>query len=603
MLVHGGQSNGTGLSDVWALSLGATPAWSQVTAGGTGPGARSAHAALYDALGDRLIVFAGLDAAAQATGTAWALSLGTTPTWNVLAAAGTPPTARYGASGTYDRLRRRAVFFGGGVGAPNTNETWTLSLEGTPTWTLLPSPTAPQGRQFHTAAYDPFGDRLLVYGGSSGPVLSDTWALPLSSPGSSWIPLTGTRRKGHTAVLDTARRRMLVFGGENATQLSDVWELGLGAGSTWARLNPAGTPPSPRALHTAIYDDRRDRMMVFGGRGGPSVNDLWELTLSGSLEWRRIETAGTPPPPRFDHIAVFDASRYRILVFGGMDAQGAFNDAWSLSLAGSPTWSVIVTSGSRPSARGGAQAIYDSVRDRIVLFGGYTQNFTPLGDVWQLSLSSTPTWSALSPSGAAPLPRFAGATVYDTTRDRMLVVSGTDFVNYFDETWALQFTGFGTTCDWGRISGPTQGLTSRSDHKAVYDVDADRLVSFGGFNLNGVLHDTWEMDFAAVVGVGDPDATADGGGVLGLALAGANPARDAARFTCTLPRAGAIELSLVDARGRAVRTLASGSYAAGRHAFAWDGRDSEGRRAAAGIYFARVTQGTEQARSKVVWLP
>ena len=443
MIIHGGQLNGTGLSDVWALALGPAPAWSQITTTGTGPAARSAHAAVFDAINDRLVVFAGLDGAGQPSAGVWTLSLGATPTWSSVTVAGTPPSARYGASGTYDRLRRRALFFGGGVGAPNTNETWALSLEGTPTWTLLPSTNSPQGRQFHTAAYDPFGDRLLVFGGSSGPVLSDTWALPLSSPGSAWIPLTSTRRKGHTAVLDTARRRMVVFGGENSTQLSDVWEMGLGAGSTWSRLNPAGTPPSPRALHAAVYDDRRDRMMVFGGRGGPAVNDLWELTFSGSLEWRRIDTIGTPPAPRFDHVVVFDPSRYRILVFGGMDAGGAFNDAWSLSLAGTPTWTEISTSGNRPSARGGAQGIYDSVRDRIIVFGGYTQNFTPLGDTWQLTLGGTPTWSALTPSGTAPLPRFAGATVYDTTRDRMLVVSGTDFVNYFDESWALQFSGLG----------------------------------------------------------------------------------------------------------------------------------------------------------------
>jgi len=90
------------------------------------------------------------------------------------------------------------------------------------------------------------------------------------------------------------------------------------------------------------------------------------------------------------------------------------------------------------------------------MFGGYTQNFTPLGDAWQLTLGGTPTWSALTPSGTAPAPRFAGATVYDTIRDRMLVVSGTDFVNYFDETWALQFTGLGAISDWGRLSGPGQ---------------------------------------------------------------------------------------------------------------------------------------------------
>jgi flagellar hook assembly protein FlgD len=37
-----------------------------------------------------------------------------------------------------------------------------------------------------------------------------------------------------------------------------------------------------------------------------------------------------------------------------------------------------------------------------------------------------------------------------------------------------------------------------------------------------------------------------------------------------------------------VRALESGSFAAGRHVLAWDGRDESGRLAAPGVYFARV---------------
>jgi hypothetical protein len=589
MIVHGGVDGGARHADTWALSLGATPAWTPLATGGTGPGGRSSHCALVDVAGDRMIVFAGLDGAGQPVNSLWSLTLGASPTWSAIVPTGTAPSARFGASARYDALRRRAIFFGGGVGAPNTNETWVLSLAGTPAWSLLTAPNPPQGRQFHTSAYDPLGDRLLVFGGSSGPVLSDTWALPLSSPGSAWIPLTSTRRRGHTALFDVARHRMVVFGGESSNQLSDVWELGLDSDGTWARLNPSGTPPSPRALHSAIYDERRDRMIVFGGRGGPALNDLWELTFSGTLEWRPIVAQGPAPAPRFDHVAVYDPTRYRVIVFGGMDAGGAFSDAWILNLAGTPTWSLVPITGSKPLARGGAQGIYDPLRNRLVIHGGYTGNFTPLDDAWQLSLGAVPAWTLLAPSGTKPQARFASATVYDPSRDRMVVCSGTDFVNYFPDTWELQFTGAGTQSAWRTVFGPG-GPTSRSDHKAVYDSDTDRMLVFGGINLGGVLHDTWSMAFGSIVGVDDPVPGAGAAG-LSLALAGANPAREGTRLAFELTREAAVELAVHDAAGRRVRTLVAETRAAGRHVASWDGRDEEGGRVAAGVYFARLAAG------------
>lgn len=603
MLVHGGTNGGTLHADVWALSLGAAPAWTALVAGGPSPGGRSAHCALVDAAGDRMIVFAGLDGVGTVTNSVWALSLGTTPTWSPLSPTGSAPTARYGTSARYDALRRRALFFGGGTGAPNSNETWSLSLTGTPAWTLVPAPNPPQGRQFHSSAYDPFGDRLLVFGGSSGPVLADTWALPLASPGASWIPLTSTRRRGHTALHDPPRQRMIVFGGENGTQLNDVWELGLGSAGTWARLNPSGTPPPVRALHGAIYDERRDRMIVFGGRGGPPLMDLWELTFSGTLEWRSIQALGAPPPARFDHVMVYDAARYRILVFGGMDASGAFNDAWSLTLAGTPTWQALVTTGTKPSPRGGAQGAYDPLRDRLVVFGGYTQTFVALNDAWQLQLgTATPTWSALAPTGTRPAPRFAAATVYDPSRDRMVFASGTDFNAFFDDTWELQFSGTGALATWRSLAGAGSGPTSRSDHKAVYDAAADRMLIFGGINLGGVLHDTWAMNFTSIVGVpGDGGAGGVAAGAT-LALAGPNPVRDGARLAFTLPRAGTVALAIHDAAGRRLRGVTEGAYAAGTHVATWDGRDEAGRQARPGVYFARLVAMGSAATAKVVVL-
>jgi hypothetical protein len=351
ILVSCGQTSTGFSSEVWALSLAGTPAWTKISPATGGPGGRYAHTTVYDAANDRLVLFGGLDGAGIARNDVWALSLAGTPAWTQLTTAGTPPSARYGAGALFDRVRQRMVLFGGGTGSPNENDAWTLTLGATPTWTKLTPSGPPQGRQFHSVSYDPIGDRLLAYGGSSGSILSDTWALPLGSP-TAWVPLSGTRRKGHSGIYDAARGRMVVFGGDNGVPLNDTWSLSLGSIPSWERLAPADPLPAGRALHGAVYEPSRDRMVIFGGRSTVPLNDTWELTFSGELAWHQLTPTGTPPSPREDVACVLDASRSRMILFGGADLGGVYNDVWTLSLVGTPTWTKLTPAGTAPSPRG-----------------------------------------------------------------------------------------------------------------------------------------------------------------------------------------------------------------------------------------------------------
>ena len=136
-------------------------------------------------------------------------------------------------------------------------------------------------------------------------------------------------------------------------------------------LAPARIPPSARYQHTAFYDPVRDRMVVFGGYGGSYRNDVWALSLAGSPAWSALAPAGSPPSARYLHTAIYDPVRDRMVVFGGNDGSGRRNDVWALSLAGSPAWSSLAPAGTPPSARVAHTAIYDPVRDRMVVFGGH----------------------------------------------------------------------------------------------------------------------------------------------------------------------------------------------------------------------------------------
>src|SRR5437762_8982329 len=104
------------------------------------------------------------------------------------------------------------------------------------------------------------------------------------------------------------------------------------------------------------------------------------------------------------------------------------NQVWALSLTGTPTWSSIVPLGTPPPPRVGHLAVYDPVRDRMLVFGGERspapQTIVALNDVWELTLGGTPTWTQLLPSGAPPSPRWLVAGAYDSGADRLLVFGG-----------------------------------------------------------------------------------------------------------------------------------------------------------------------------------
>ena len=91
--------------------------------------------------------------------------------------------------------------------------------------------------------------------------------------------------------------------------------------------------------------------------------------------------------------------------------------------------------------------------------------------------------------------------------------------------------------------------------------------------------------------------------VLALGAPRPDPARAQVALALALPAAGAVDVRVFDAAGRAVRTLASGWRAAGAGTVAWDLRDAGGRRVAPGLYLVRARAGALAVvrRVAVVW--
>ncbi len=499
MVVFGGIDNSNSFfnnyrNDVWSLSLGGSPAWSNLAPTGTPPSARYSARAIYDPVRDRMLVFGGFGASGLRNDV-WALSF-VGPAWSELAPAGTPPSARFNHSTIYDPVRDRMLVFGGYDGSPR-NDVWALSLAGSPAWNeLAPAGTPTPAREDHSAIYDPVRDRMVVFGGYAGGYSDAVWVLSFVGNG-AWSELTpvGTpppARGFHTAIFDPVRDRMLVFGGNSASGYhNDVWALSLAGSPAWSELTPAGTPPSARYEHSAIYDPVRDRMVVFGGDAAGFQNDLWSLSLAGSPAWSELAPSSRPPDRRHLPAAIYDPLRDRMVVFGGYDDTNFRNDVWALSLVGIPTWGELAPTGTPPTARFGPSAIYDPVRDRMVVYGGYGGSFE--SDVWALSLAGSPAWIALGTSGTPPAPRYGHTAIYDPVRDRMVVYAGFDGTSYNSDVWELSLAGSPTWTALATAGGPPSGRVHQS---AIYEPVRDRMVMFGGTDQGVGYGDVWALSLA-----------------------------------------------------------------------------------------------------------
>ncbi len=251
----------------------------------------------------------------------------------------------------------------------------------------------------------------VVNGGGGGGGASQTnslaWHCPILAAGPS-----PAARAAHSTVLIVSPARnisqpsLLVFGGSDGSQLfNDLWALPLGVMKergegvmvgesggglpAWVRLNPAGSPPSPRSGHTALVIG--GVVLVFGGGegwGNDSFADLFLLELRG-MQWVRPATTGQPPPARSGHSAVVvgggagvgrGAPPPSMLVFGGSNSRRALNDVYVLC-SRSLHWSRPSESGMMPSPRSGAATA--AVGAFFVVFGGCgVVSNIPFGDTF-----------------------------------------------------------------------------------------------------------------------------------------------------------------------------------------------------------------------------
>jgi hypothetical protein len=240
------------------------------------PPSRMSHTVILDPIRDRLVLFGGIED--RARNEVWVLPLAGASTWSLIDVPVPLPSPRRGHSAIYDPIGDRMIVFGGSLdysGSTRRNDVWALTLSGNMGWTeLSPVGTPPSSRVEHSAIFDPDGSRMIVFGGHDGASRNDVWALALSgSPSWSELSPAGTPprpRNGHATIYDAPRDRMVIHGGEGSIYTysggpKDTWALSLSGPLAWTEIVTSGPLPDSATHYAAVHDAPRDRMVLLGG--------------------------------------------------------------------------------------------------------------------------------------------------------------------------------------------------------------------------------------------------------------------------------------------------------------------------------------------------
>ncbi len=320
-------------------------------------------------------------------------------TWTTLSTTGPWTNAHIA---VMDPVRDRVVLVGGArSGTPLDSSVWEWDGVHWARRTHAP----PAGRSRHAMAYDASTDTAWLFGGTSGGWNPDFWVR--SNGDWTFLPTAS----GAAAPLDAGSDPRLAFHSRRGELLlvagtasgSGSWKL---VGSGWQAV--AGPLPPARGAPGLVYDERRERIVMFGG-SGPATTVFQDTWAWDGLAWQELATLHSPPPRSSPGIA-YDLARDRIVVIGG-NTSASWQDTWEFD---GVDWALRNTWGAPAVA---APALtYD--RARQVVAGWFQVQNAPTGSLWDWDGSQWTVGASATQIGA----RLDASLIGE--RNRLLLFGG-----------------------------------------------------------------------------------------------------------------------------------------------------------------------------------
>ena len=169
---------------------------------------------------------------------------------------------------------------------------------------------------------------------------------------------------------------LVLFGGKNNSNdgFDDLWSWN---GESWTKLTNGATQ---RWDHGVAYMAQQNKLIVFGGRQLHRTDDIEErIELNDTWIYKDdqwLKVGGKGPGARSSFGMTYDSLRDRVIIFGGRKNAVLMGDTWEFD---GDTWIRVSESG--PEARYGQTLSYDNRSNTTHMFGGYGEEGL-LGDHW-----------------------------------------------------------------------------------------------------------------------------------------------------------------------------------------------------------------------------
>ncbi len=319
-------------------------------------------------------------------------------------------------------------------------------------------------------------------------------------------------RFGHSLVYDDSRHVTVLFGGRtngnSIGTLNDLWEWD---GARWSlRMPNSGTNgwtnvpgrgwqpsyrdrPVQRAHHAMAYDQKRGRVVLFGGIGSdpsgvtPPLNDLWEWD---GAQWHFRATNG--PTTRVYGSMAYDERRRRTVLFGGQSYGPGNPDTELVWEWDGDRWhtNAPATGPSGPNARTQGRMAYDSFRG-VTVFGPTSESYS-LWSFWDwdgVKWTNFPVLHFSDPIVTALHGTVSGGFAFDMNRRRSVWFGGA-------QGGPVNHSAFYDGRNWTLLPNGT-APAKRTLTALAYDSARRVTVLFGGsLTASGsfaATNDTWEL--------------------------------------------------------------------------------------------------------------